>query len=219
MRHILLALVLIQIPVVALAAPYGHYQVGDALQQVSTHDADGQASHFAALKKIIADLSAHAGARPVHFDNSDDLHRAQTDVRDLSAGLDALTRAAMPETGVLEAAASVNAIGTHLGIDGSEQRASAAFQALLHRDPDNARANYLYGKFLFEAGKPHDAIPPLEKAQKLGLVYADYPLGLSYLAAGFTDRALENLQNYSKRVPGDTHVTKTIAALRSRSPQ
>jgi predicted Zn-dependent protease len=216
MRNVLFVLAFIQIPAVAFAAPYGHYELNDAFTQASSSGSASPSVNFSVLDKIVSDLNAHAGANPVQFDDSDDLHRAKADASELSARLEPMTRVSRPESRVLQSAAAINAIATHLGVSGANERAQAAFKSLLRLTPDSSRANYLYGKFLLEDGKPDDAIPLLEKAQSLGVVYADYALGIAYLSAGFNSRAIEWLESYSKRVPTDTRVLKTIAALRGR---
>jgi hypothetical protein len=68
--------------------------------------------------------------------------------------------------------------------------------------------------FLATTTKIADAIPYLEKAKSLGVLAAEYPLGLAYSATGDRGKALENLENYSKRVPGDENVIKMIDAIR-----
>jgi hypothetical protein len=81
--------------------------------------------------------------------------------------------------------------------------------------PADPRANYLYGKFLVSASNPLDAVPVLEKAKSLGAINADYTLGLAYLSTGDEKRALENLEQYAKRVPNDGNAPKLIDAIRN----
>lgn len=75
----------------------------------------------------------------------------------------------------------------------------AAFTALLRQVPDDPRANFLYGKFLFDAGRPADAIPVFEKAKSLGIANADLFLGPAFGATGNKDKALENLEHVIAR--------------------
>jgi predicted Zn-dependent protease len=219
MRKILVALSLLSMSASASSAQYGHYHLDEVLVRGSSNGAASPIVNFGKLNKILNDLNTHAGATPVRFDSPEDVRRAQADATELSKMLDPLARLPKPDLRLLQSAASLNAIGIHLNVPGATERAEAAFRSLMSQAPDDARANYLYGKFLFETGKPHAAIAPLEKAQSLGVVYADYVLGMAYLSAGENDKALPNLEHYSKRVPGDTQVIKTIAAIRSSPPQ
>ena len=63
--------------------------------------------------------------------------------------------------------------------------------------------------------KAGDGIPYLEKAKGLGAVNADYWLGLSYQVAGDKAKAVENLENYVKRVPSDANAARMLDAIRN----
>jgi Tfp pilus assembly protein PilF len=89
------------------------------------------------------------------------------------------------------------------------------FTTLLKLTPDDPLANYRYGVFLASTAKPGDGIPYLEKAKSLGVVNADYWLGLSYQAAGDKAKAVENLENYVKRVPSDGNAVRMLDAVRN----
>jgi hypothetical protein len=53
-----------------------------------------------------------------------------------------------------------------------------------------------------------------KKAKNLGVVNADYWLGLSYVSVGEKAKAIENLENYTKRVPGDQNAARILDAVR-----
>jgi predicted Zn-dependent protease len=108
----------------------------------------------------------------------------------------------------------LHTLGHNLDLAGSAQKAVEAFTALLALAPDDRRGNFRYGMFLATTTKVADAIPYLEKAKSLGVVAAEYPLGMAYTAVGERAKALENLESYSKRVPGDGNVVKVIDAVR-----
>jgi tetratricopeptide (TPR) repeat protein len=213
---VLVALCLLPIPAVGLSAEYGHYHLNEVFLSASSGGAL-PIVNLPILNRIVNDLNTHAGAAPVRFDSPDDLRRAQADAKDISAMLDPFTRVAAPDLKLLQSAAAVNAIGMHLNVSDSRERADASFRALMKQAPDDPRGNYLYGKFLLETGKTEDAIVRLEKAQSLGVIYADYALGMAYLSEGDSDKALHCLERYSKRAPGDTYVIDTINAIRGSS--
>jgi len=80
--------------------------------------------------------------------------------------------------------------------------------------PNDPHANYQYGAFLAATTKKGEGIPFLEKAKNLGVVNADYWLGLSYVSVGEKAKAIENLENYTKRVPGDQNAARILDAVR-----
>ena len=80
--------------------------------------------------------------------------------------------------------------------------------------PNDPQANYQYGAFLAATTKKGEGIPFLEKAKNLGVVNADYWLGLSYVSVGEKAKAIENLENYTKRVPGDQNAARILDAVR-----
>jgi hypothetical protein len=54
-----------------------------------------------------------------------------------------------------------------------------------------------------------EGIPYLDKAKSFGVVNADYWLGWSCVSVGEKTKAIENLENYTKRVPGDQNRSNT----------
>lgn len=212
----LAALALACVPTSVNAQEYGHY---DIKQIVTVNRSDsGQNSltiSFVHLDQLINDLQSHASSYPPRFDSPDDLRRARADVKALSAILDIALKSPSPSQRLLLRAAVLNSVGHNLDVPGTGQSAMAAFTALMRQVPDDPRANFLYGKFLFDAGRPADAIPVLEKAKSLGIANADFFLGLAYGATGNKDKALENLERYAKREPNDTNAAKIIDAIRN----
>ena len=211
-----LGAIILSTPMVAGAREYGHYDLG----QVATlaHSADGQNSvtvSFSYLDQIIDDLASHASGYPPHFDSADDLARARADVGSLSGMLDMLLHRPAPNSQLLLRAGILDSFGHNLDVPGAAQKAVGAFTTLLHQSPDDPRANYFYGKFLTDAGRPDDAIPILEKAKSLGVPAASYTLGVAYLTAGNMEKALENLRAYVQRTPHDPNADRMIDAIRT----
>jgi predicted Zn-dependent protease len=215
MRKLLLAVAVFQMSASAQAAQYGHYRIEQIFGTSTQNHASSTDLDLPELNRMLADLNSHAGTVPIQFDNADDKGRARSDTQQLSSRLDQLIRGTAPSAQLLQSAATVNAIGRNLQIPGSAERADTAFVSLLRQTPNSPRANYLYGKFLLQENRPKEAISLLEKSKSLGVTYADYPLGLSYMVVGDRGRALENLQHYATRFPSDATVRQIIEHLRT----
>jgi len=199
----------------AQANEYGHYEVKKFINMSTA--ADGQASvtlRLPLFNHVLDDLGAHAGAYPPRFDTLEDRHRAEADVTLIANILDPMAGNFAHNPPMLFRLGLLHTIGHNLDLPGSDAKAVAAFKALLALTPDDPRANFRYGMFLAGTTKLADAVPYLEKAKSLGVVAADYPLGVAYAALGNKALALEHLQSYSQRVPGDENATKMIDALR-----
>lgn len=205
---------------VAQARPYGHYDFNKVASV--TRSANGQ--HLATinvvyLDQIVSDLYAHAGNYPPMFDSPEDRDRAELDVKLLSGILETVLKQPQPNLPLLLRSAEIDSVGHNLDVPNSGEKAVAAFTAYLKDSPDDGQATYLFGKFLSEADRVFEAIPLLEKAKSLGVPQATYTLGLTYLAAGYRQSALDNLEQYAKSAPEDTTVLKTIDAIRSGNVQ
>lgn len=129
--------------------------------------------------------------------------------------LDILVTGPSPSPEILWRAGYLNSMGHNLDISGSAERASASFQKLLAMVPADPRADYMYGTFLAGTGKAKDALPYLEKARSVGVVDAAYSLGMTYLALGDKQKALENLESYRQARPADGNVSRLIDAVRN----
>jgi tetratricopeptide (TPR) repeat protein len=212
----LVAVALIHVPGAAHAGEYGHYDI-NKIVAVSRSESgqDSVTISFMYLGQLINDLQSHAASYPPRFDSPDDLGRARADVKALSGILDIAVNTPSPSQKLLLRAAVLNSVGHNLDVPGTGQRAMAAFAALLRQAPDDPQANFLYGKFLFDAGRPADAIPILQKATSLGFANADYFLGLAYLTTGDKEKALETLERYAKHAPNDANAPKIIDAIRN----
>ncbi len=219
MRRICLVVLAFLATAAAHGKEYGHYDTAKIVTVARA--ANGQYSatiNFALLDQILGDLSLHNNTYPSQFDSQQDRERATKDVVVVSRTVEALLSVPMPSmkgTGrqLLLRAALLDSIGHNLDVPDAGKKALAAFTGLLSQTPDDARANYLYGKFLVSTGKPGEAIPILEKAKRLGATEADYTLGLAYSSIGLRDKGLEDLRRYAKRAPNDANVAKLIATI------
>jgi hypothetical protein len=201
---------------IALARAYGRYDIKKVV--TVTEAAPGKPSaniNIAYLSQILDDLSRHASTYPPHFESADDRRRAEHDLSAISAALDPLIESFSHNPDLLMRVALLHAFGHNLDIPASSQKAVAAFTTLVNLTPDDPMANYRYGVFLASTNKAGDGIPFLEKAKSLGVVNADYWLGVSYQIAGDKAKAVENLENYVRRVPSDVNAARMLDAIRN----
>jgi hypothetical protein len=215
MRQVLFSVALALVAVLGQAKEYGHYDIRSIFS--ISEAADGQHSvtfNLPSLDHILDDVGAHAGTYPPHFDSIDDRQRAEHDVTGIASLLDPLADKFSRNTELLLRLGYLHTLGHNLDLAGSDKKAIAAFTALLALSPDDRRGNLRYGMFLAGTTKVADAIPYLEKAKSLGVLAADYPLGMAYIGLGNNAKALENLESYSRRVPGDENAVKIIDAIR-----
>jgi hypothetical protein len=200
---------------VALSKQYGHY---DTAKVISVATAPGKQSatvNITYLSQILDDLGRHAGTYPVTFQFPDDRQRAERDVSAISGLLDPLSQNFSHSPPLLLRLGLLHAIGFNLDIPDSHDKAVAAFSTLLELTPDDPQANYQYGAFLAATTRKGEGIPYLDKAKSLGVVNADYWLGWSYVSVGEKTKAIENLENYTKRVPGDQNAAQILDAVRN----
>jgi tetratricopeptide (TPR) repeat protein len=196
----------------ALANAYGHYNILKLATRTET--APGKSAvtvNLTYFSQILDDLGRHAGRFPVQFQFPDDRQRAEEDVSRISDLLDPVAQNNAPlqlRMGLL------HAIGFNLDVPGSYAKAVAAFTTLLAVTPNDAGANYEYGAFLAATTRKGEAIPFLEKAKDLGAANAEYWLGWSYEVIGEKKKAIDNLESYTKRVPGDLNAARVLDAIR-----
>lgn len=83
--------------------------------------------------------------------------------------------------------------------------AANAFRKAVELDPENARAYWLLGKALFDAGQREEAIDPLRKASQLDPENPDpvWLLGWTYFILGRNEQALEAGLKFLSLVPED----------------
>ncbi|HXR92064.1 MAG TPA: hypothetical protein VN750_17465 [Steroidobacteraceae bacterium] len=200
---------------VALAGEYGHYAL-EKLVAVS-EAVPGKPSvtiNIRYFNQILDDLQRHAGSYPPHFEFPDDQPRAAHDVARISELLDPLMGNFSNNPPMLLRLAVLHSIGHHLDVPDSFPKAVAAFDKLLTLTPEDPQANYRYGSFLAVSTRKGEGIPFLEKARSLGVADADYFLGWSYYTVGNKAKAIENLEAYTKRVPGDARTAALLDAIR-----
>jgi hypothetical protein len=200
----------------ALAAEYGHYTPAKLVSV--TEPAPGKHSvtvNIAYFSQILDDLGRHAGFYPPHFEFADEQQRAVHDVTVISQLLDPLTDSYSNNPPMLLRLAVLHSIGFHLDVPDSFPKAAATFDKLLKLTPDDPQANFRYGSFLAITTRKGEGIPYLEKARSLGIVETDYFLGWSYQSIANKNKAIENFEAYTKRVPSDKVAAALLEAIRT----
>lgn len=201
---------------IALARSYGRYDIRQLITVADTAQGKRSATiNIAYLSQILDDLGRHAATYPPHFETAEDRQRAEHDLSAISNLLDPLSADISHNPPLLMRLALLHAFGHNLDIPDSSQKAVAAFTTLLNLTPDDPQANFRYGVFLATTTKNAEGIPYLEKAKRLGVVNADYWLGLSYQLTGDKAKAIENLESYTKRVPNDGNAARMLDAVRN----
>ena len=145
----------------------------------------------------------------------EDRQRAESDVSAISALLDPLSQDFSRSPPLQMRLGLLHAIGFNLNIAGSYEKAAAAFSTLMKLTPNDPQANYQYGAFLAATTRNGDGIPFLEKAKALGVLSADYWLGMNYAVLGEKAKAVENLESYTKGVPSDRDAARMLDAVRN----
>jgi tetratricopeptide (TPR) repeat protein len=198
--------------------PYRRHDLAKALVK---RDAGGKPAYeldLAAVAAAVEDLARHARNYPPQFRDAGDRAAATQEARSLSEALVVITGAQdrEPPADVLLLAARLESLGHNLEIEGSAGRATACFERLLAREPENARANLHYGVFLAgTATGQKQGLPYLEKALRLGEEDARYALGMAHLVLRDTARALEHLEEFARLHPGDLRTQRLIDAIKN----
>jgi hypothetical protein len=199
---------------VALAQSYGHYDIGKGATLAEPVPGKHTASiNLQYLSQVIDDLGRHAAMYPPHFEFPEDRQRAESDVTAISALIDPLSQNFSNSAPLQLRLGLLHAIGFNLDIPGSYEKAGAAFSTLMKLTPNDPQANYQYGAFLAATTRKGDGIPFLEKAKALGVLNADYWLGMSYAVLGEKAKAVENLETYTKGVPSDQNAARILDAV------
>ena len=204
----------------ALSLEYGHYRLDQLLSVTQTSPGKPSVSvNIAYFSQILDDLERHAGSYPAHFEFTDDRQRAEHDVLGISKMLDPLIESLASSPPLLLRLAVLHSVGHNLDVPDSAAKAVTAFNKLLSVAPQDPQANYRYGAFLAATTRKGEGIAYLEKAQSLGVSEADYWLGLSYQLIGNRERAVADLEAYTRHFPSDARAAALLDAIRNGKVQ
>jgi hypothetical protein len=215
MRHVFKAfLVSLLLSGVALAAPYGTYDLRASIVPADPASGRPEAADGAYLQRVISDLYDHAGSYPPKFDSKPDQERA---LRDAAVLLKAMPLFAeeLPEDQPLQyAAAAVGAVAHNMDIPGGDAVAMKYFGRLLALNPEHPLGNQLFGVHLVGSNRARQGLPYLLKAQSQGVVESSYALCMAYLALGDRQSAVASLERFVAQRPEDQKAAKLLQALR-----
>lgn len=214
--HLCLLIVLGLCSALVLAQePYGQHDPQRVLVQTTLESGEVQYQlDYAKFDPILVDLARHARYYPVRFDSDADAQRATQDTARLIALLDPLMEGPqLANAPFMSRAAMLYSIGHNLDIPQAAQKAHFAYETLIRISPNDPQVNYAYGTFLTGSGNADMALPFLQKARDLGVVEANYSLGISYLMLGQKETALDYLQAYLRANPDATETADFIEAI------
>jgi Tfp pilus assembly protein PilF len=101
---------------------------------------------------------------------------------------------------------------------GTAAKAKRTFEQAISLNPEDRRANYLFGMFLASTQTFHfDGLPYLEKAYSLGEKDAQFTIGLLLVEKGEKEKGLAMLEASSKEHPESEHTRKVIESIKNGS--
>lgn len=165
---------------------------------------------------LIEQIGKHLANYPPRFTNNNEKIVVLRRLQELLFVLDSMD-IDTADSKFLRRVAQANAMAYNVDVPGSYQWTTKNYALLLKRNPNDADANYNYGKFLAQtATEGRRAIPFLLKARKLGILDADYTLGMVYITLGDKDKAIKYLESYQTEVPDNAASThQLIDSLKS----
>jgi len=162
------------------------------------------------LKEYIEFVSPYIREYPPRFKSKDHQKKIQLSTMMVIGEIKALEIDTIKDIDLLIDFGYILSMGHNLDL-GSSNLAKVYFDKAVSQEPDNVRANYLYGMFLVSTRKYfYDSIQYLEKALELGEEGARYTLGLIYMRKGNKEKSLKLLEEYAKNNPENNHVKKMI---------
>ncbi len=219
LRAYLSALLIVMIASTASAKEYGHYDVNLLLQKETTSAGTRYSFDVGYLDRMLNDLSSHANNYPPKFDTPQEQQRAIHDVSALSGMLNLLLQEPTPNPEFLLRAAYINSMGHNLDIPEAAEKANRLFQQFLAQATSDPKGNFMYGTFLGNIGKSAEALPYLKKSLSLGVIDANWSLGLTYLMLGDKDNAIRHLEAYKRYRPENEGTDRLIDAIRNGKVQ
>jgi tetratricopeptide (TPR) repeat protein len=89
------------------------------------------------------------------------------------------------------------------------------YQRALELDPDNVRANYLYGMLLISTERYHfDSLPYLQKALALGERDAQFSIAMLYYQKGDRASAIREMEGYAKARSKEPQIWDVIELMK-----
>ncbi len=167
------------------------------------------------LKEYIAEVSPYIKQYPPHFKSKKQKKTITKRTKKIVRELNKLDLSKKNSDGFLIDAAQIYAMAYNLDL-GTGTKARETFILALKLQPDNSKANYLYGMFLISTNLyPLESEKYLQKAYSLGVEDALFSLGFLELVKGNKNKGISLFEEYSKNNPGNSYVKKVINAAKT----
>ena len=156
--------------------------------------------------------------RATHIETQEDKVDIKTKTTQLIQVLDIILETYPNEVDVLMRSAYAHGISHNLSVEGAEDKAVSLYQQVLNIDPDNAKANFLLGMFIFGLTETeYDAEPYLVKALESGIDSCRFTLGMIYLQRNEREKGLEYISKFAADHPDNQPAQIVLKALQSRA--
>lgn len=166
------------------------------------------------LSRFLAEVEPYIRGWPPRFRDAEHQKQLTGQVTQAVSEIDALGIGNIPDAAQLTYVAQILAMGHNLDMP-TAGKARVAFEAVLAKNPESRRANYLLGMMLISTKSHHfESLPYLEKAYALGEMDALFSIGLLQLEQGEKEKGLESLERYSRARPELEHPRRVIQAVK-----
>jgi len=171
------------------------------------------------LKRFIIENSPYIKDYPPHFKSK---KHKKVIIKKTKAMINKLDKTELNKENSIESiinAAQIYAMAHNLDL-GTGTKAKEAFSLALKLQPENSKANYLYGMFLISTQKYQlDSEKYLLKAYSLGVEDALFSLGLIELMKGNKPKGIALLEQFSKKNPSNKYVLRILDGAKSNRIQ
>jgi hypothetical protein len=179
--------------------------------------ADGKWIDPQKVTQFVTWVGPHIGEYPTHFDDDAQKQSILTAMQKVADEIQKVEVAQMTDVEMLTTLGYLLAMGHNVDLH-TAQKARECFERALTLQPENGRANWLYGFFLASTGKWHfDSLPYLQKALGLGERDAQFTIAMLYFQKGDKSKAIEELTAYLKAKPTDIKASKILDAMKHGS--
>ncbi len=167
------------------------------------------------LKEYIAEVSPYIKQYPPHFKSKKQQKKITKKTKKIIRKLNKLDLSKENSGDFLIDAAQIYAMAHNLDL-GTGSKARETFVLALKLQPDNSKANYLYGMFLISTNLYQlESEKYLQKAYSLGIEDALFSLGILELGKGNKKKGISLLEEYLKKNPDNSYTKKLIDAAKT----
>jgi tetratricopeptide (TPR) repeat protein len=169
----------------------------------------------ALVAKFVAWVEPSIKQYPPRFNDKAMQKQVTEATRHVVSELDAADLSSSNNQELVTNAAFIYAMAYNIDL-GTAPKAKRTFELAIALNPDDRRANYLFGMFLASTKKLHsDALRYLERADELGEKDAQFTIGLLLVEKGEKEKGLALLESYAKQHPESEHTRKVIESIKN----